>query len=448
MRRRTSPVIAARVVETQSGEVLYQLEEALPSPDDQSAVRDVRERVAGAVLALSDTMFPAWRVGRSRPPRYDAYLAFKQATDALWQQGEAKAIEHMRRAMTLDPEFPQAKLWYMEQAIGWPSERAFFDSVRAVLEAQRPGLPPYDQAAIDRQLAFTDGRLEDAYTAARQLVALAPSLPDALSLLAQASLATRRYREGIEVLHKLRKAPAWIRGMDQRLGWDLQAHRLLGDLETGIAEWQAAVREQPDEWVTCSQGIPLLGATGQVTVTDSVIRHCGRLPNAPPRLDGTWITAGRNYRVAGRVGAADSAFRRTLEMRSALVAKGTIRASALAPVYADLGEWSAAWELLRAAPDDGEEDRRSLAAVAAAHAGDTLVARRLLSDLRRGKRRSGANMYAAFVQLALGERDSALASLRLAMEDGVAPAWNGWYVRPELHALRGDPRFEEMLRPR
>lgn len=32
--------------------------------------------------------------------------------------------------------------------------------------------------------------------------------------------------------------------------------------------------------------------------------------------------------------------------------------------------------------------------------------------------------------------------------DGVAPAWNVWYLRFELQALRGDTQFEELIAPR
>ncbi len=56
-------------------------------------------------------------------------------------------------------------------------------------------------------------------------------------------------------------------------------------------------------------------------------------------------------------------------------------------------------------------------------------------------------MQRAFIQLALGQRDSALASLQAAYDAGVAPAWMVWHLRPELDPLRDDPRFTLLVRP-
>jgi hypothetical protein len=93
------------------------------------------------------------------------------------------------------------------------------------------------------------------------------------------------------------------------------------------------------------------------------------------------------------------------------------------------------------------EGARTALALAAAHVGDTATARETLRWLESRSKRNGADMNRAFIHLALGQRDSALASLRAAYAAGVAPAWNTWTLRPELEPLRGDPRFVEMTRP-
>ena len=118
----------------------------------------------------------------------------------------------------------------------------------------------------------------------------------------------------------------------------------------------------------------------------------------------------------------------------------------VAALHIDLGEWRAAYDILRSVANPGEEARVGLA-VAAAHVGDTATAQETLRWLESRSRRNGADMNRAFIQLALGQRDSALASLRAALDAGVSPAWNTWYMRPELEPLRGDPRFQELVRP-
>jgi hypothetical protein len=250
-------------------------------------VDEVRERLGGAIVALGDTAFPLWRSGRSRPPRYSAYHEFKQGLDALVRQGMQPAIRHFIRSMELDPGFAQAKLWYLEQAIALASESLRVDSVRAAVLAQRATFVAYDQIATDRQVAFIDGRLEDVYTAARQMVAMAPTAPDAKMALAQAAFATRRFREAIDQLHGVHALPAWIGGLSQRRNWDLSAHRLLGDLDVGIAEWRQAVVENPDRVNVCEQGFSLLAAAGLESAIDSLL-VASKTRTRKPSTSATW----------------------------------------------------------------------------------------------------------------------------------------------------------------
>jgi hypothetical protein len=212
--------------------------------------------VGGEVLALADTVFPLWRTGLGRPPRFSAWHEFRQGLDALVQQGMKPAIQHFLKAMTLDPDFVQAKLWYLEQAIDIDSEKVRRDSVRSVLEMQRGTMFAYDRVATDRQLAFLDGRLEDFYTAARQMVAIAPQIPDSRVALAQASMATLRFREASNILHAVRDAPAWLGGLPLLLNWDLIAHRVLRDT-AGIREFRGARAQTPEDGSLCRQGVLL-----------------------------------------------------------------------------------------------------------------------------------------------------------------------------------------------
>jgi DNA-binding SARP family transcriptional activator/tetratricopeptide (TPR) repeat protein/TolB-like protein len=446
-RRGDSLLVMAQVVLARSGAIRLQVAPISVASVSRDLILDeVRERLGGAVVALGDTAFPLWEMGRSRPPRYSAYNEFRQGIDAVVTHGMEVAAPHFLKSMALDTTFAQAKLWYLEQAFGLDGEEERVDSVRAALEAQRATFVAYDQVATDRQLAFIDGRLEDVYTAARQMLLLAPDSPDAKMILAQASYATRRYREAINVLHSVRSAPAWMGGFNQRRFWDLSAHRLLGDLNTGIAEWRQAVAEVPDRVNVCALGIPLLAAAGLESSVDSLLLACERLPDARMDTDGNLATAGRNYRMTGHHDAAQRAFRRALAFRTELAATGGRPRYSLARLFADLGEWQNAYDILRTLRSPDEEQRVALG-VAAAHIGDTATARETMRWLETTSKREGAEMNRAFIELALGQRDQAIASLRAAITSGVAPGWNAWYLRPELAPLRGDPRFEDLIRP-
>lgn len=446
-RRGDSLVVTGQVVTARSGRIRLQFEPVSFSLEARHRIPDeLRERFGGAVVAFGDTLFPLWRMGRSRAPRYSAYHEFRQGLDALLNQSEEPAIQHFMKAMELDPEFPQAKLWYLEQAIVVPAEKQRRDSVRAVLEAQRMNMAAYDRTALDRQLAFYDGRLEDVYTAARAMMSLAPEAPDSKVLLAQAAMATRRYHEAVRMLHDVRAAPAWLGGMRQRLGWDLLAHRMLGDHDAGIAEWRRAVSEAPDDYLICVHGIRTLAAAGREKSTDSLLAACDRLPDAQPATDNYLQIAGRHYRMGGHHEAAERAFRRALALRRERARMRGRPLPAVADLHIDLGEWQAAYDILRSVTDPGEGARVGLA-VAAAHVGDTVTALATLEWLKSRSRRNGADLNRAFIQVALGQRDSALASLRAAWDAGASPTWLLWRLRPELQPLRDDPRFKLLVRP-
>lgn len=120
----------------------------------------------------------------------------------------------------------------------------------------------------------------------------------------------------------------------------------------------------------------------------------------------------------------------------------------LALTYLELEDWRRADSIFRSLGTLNARQRVNRAIVAA-HLGDSATALETLEWLKGGdQRRDGADMDRAFIQVALGQHNQALTSLQLAMEAGRAPAWNGWYVRSELNPLRGDRRFEELIRPR
>jgi hypothetical protein len=150
--------------------------------------------------------------------------------------------------------------------------------------------------------------------------------------------------------------------------------------------------------------------------------------------------------MGGNREASERAFRRALVIRNERARKLGRPLPGVGALHIDLGEWQAAYDALRLLPNPDGDARVSLA-VAAAHVGDTATARETLRWLESRSKRNGADLDRAFIQLALGQRDSALASLRAAYDAGVAPAWTVWHLRPELDPLRDDPRFTLLVRP-
>jgi serine/threonine-protein kinase len=446
-----SLVVQMQIVDSKNGHVLHQLEPvSVPSTNAQTILDRLRGGVTGAVAALADTLYLPWTTAHSRPPNYAAFQEFMQGLDALVNQGPRVAVDHLKKAIALDTGFVEAKIWLIEQADLIPEDRHLVDSVMAVAISQRPTLAPYDQVSLDREVAFIHGDWEDAYTASRRLAAMAPDTPDAQVLNAQSAMATRRYDEALEVIHRISRKKGWLKNLGQINSWDIQAHRLKGDLVGGAAEWRRMRLGKPEDVSICNTGIQIFAAMGRQNAVDSLITECAALSTSPPATDGSWIVAGRQFRARGFTVASRRAFERALEIRSAATANPR-RDRTVAMIQCELSRWKEALETLAPVADTSDSEDQKTLGVIAAHLGDTAtVARALKWTERWGRKestRGAASMNRGFIVLAMGKRAEAVRLLGEASREGVAPAWNGWYVRWELQPLRGDERFEQLIRP-
>ena len=442
-KRGDSVVVFGQVLNARTGNIVHQLEHIAPSNQTPRQILEpLRESIGGAVMALTDSIFrSSW--GGPRPPKYSAYVEFMRGIDALVQRYEPNAATpYFQKAMALDPDFVQAKLLYLDNA-GGPSERERMDSVRTVLKALYPRMTAYDKAATDRQFAVTEARFPDAFTAARQMVSLAPRSPDALMFLAHASMATKRYRRVIESLHTLRASPGWLKDMNDRRFMDYQAHRLLGDFKSGIEEFRRDVAEAVNDPGICQYGFPLLAAAGDEQAVDSLLLSCTGVRSSKTLQAAQLQIAGRNYRMAGHREPAERALRRALAMRIELATQDTLRWFGVVQAHADLGEWRQAYDVLKSRSTLGPA-QRVMFGTAAGYAGDTATALQTLNWLQEAE---GTHANRAFILIALGRHDQAIEALTTAMDSGTVPGWSQWYIRPELHAIRANPRFEALIRP-
>lgn len=280
---------------------------------------------------------------------------------------------------------------------------------------------------------------------------MAPNTPDAQVYLAQAAMATRRYGEAIDVLHRIDRTKGWLKNLQQITFWDLQAHRLNGDHAGALREWRSARSAKPADYTTCSSGMLILSRMGRVSEVDSLVSECAALPTAPPNADGAWILAGRGFRSGRHMAASRRAFERSLAIRQKSTGAERQRNKALAAIQCELGLWKEAYETLRPVADTTSEGDQTQLGIIAAHLGDTATAAQSLRWIdswnKQRNRRGMGKLSRAFILVAMNRRDHAIPLLHEARLEGAAPAWTAWYVRWELEPLRGDPRFEELIRP-
>lgn len=441
-----------QITDAKSGRVLHQLDQyASPASNPYLILGSMKEGVAGAIAALSDTLYLPWSRAHSRPPTFAAFGEFMQGLDAILHLGPKQAVKHFKAAIVLDTAFAEAKIWLLEQAVMLPEETKFADSVRLVAVAQRRGLGEFDRLSLDRVLAFLDGRWEDAYVASRRLVEIAPTTPDAHMYLAQSAMATRRYAEAIRAIRRIDETDNWLKTLGQHTAWNLQAHRLLGDLQGELSHWKRARARKPADAGMCMSGVVVLAALARETAVDSVITECMKLTKSLRAEDNAWWNAGRGFRSKGYTDAARRAFQRSIDLISASNAPEQSKKWLIGTRQVEMGEWKSAYANLRASFDSTDASARSVVAVAAANAGDTAFAMATLKwmEERDGRIRIRDRDVSerAFVHLALGRREQALVLLRQAMAEGRTPAWNGWFLRFELQPLQNDSRYQAMVRP-
>jgi len=442
-----------QISDAYSGRVLHQSDTyASPASSPLLIQARLRDGVAGAVAALTDTLYLPWSKAHSRPPNFAAFQAFMLGLDALVQQGPEQAVAHLKRSIALDTTFVEAKIWLMEQADMLPEERGLVDSLQRAALAQRGNLGEFDRLSLDREIAFLNARWEEAYAISRQLVRIAPDTPDGYIHLANAAMATRRYAEAVRTVHSMRGSKGWLEHLGMITGIDLISHRLDGDLEGALAEWKKAREARPNAAPLCINGLVILASLGREAAVASTVSECMGLPGAPRNAPYVpWAKAAQGFRSQGNVVAAKRYFERALAAVAVSKMPEAQKQWQSGLMYCELGEWARAFEHLRASMDSTDVSARATVAVAAAHVGDTAFVSETLGWMdaqhRKMRTRDRDMSDRAFVVLAQGKRDEAIALLQQAIKEGRNPSQNTWYVRFELDPLRNDPRFQEMIRP-
>lgn len=443
------------IVDPKDARVLHPINPyASPASNPYFVMYRLKDEVPGAVEALTDSLYEPWSKAHNRPPARAAFAEFMQGLDTLSRNGRRAAIGRFTNAIVLDSTFVEAKIWLLDQANAVVENKTFMDSVRRAAIAQRSSLGEFDRVSLDRVLAFQDARWEDAYLASRHLATIAPTTPDALVHLAESAMNTRRYGEAISALHR-RDAMKdnWTRNLPDYKMWDLQAHRLMGDLPTAITEWRQVRSEQPASLNMCMIGLEVLAAAGRETEVDSMVPTCVAVRRAPSTSEGPWMMAGNLYRAYGYLPAARRAFRRAASADSAAPTIAMRTQSLHAQIQSQLGEWRSAYANLQTLTDTSDFRSRVYFAVVAAHVGDTATVAATLRWIDEYARRAGLGNSAhkearAFIVLAQGRRDEAIALLSEAIETGASPFLRGWYTRWELDPLRNDQRFRHLVQPR
>jgi DNA-binding SARP family transcriptional activator len=273
----------SRLVDAQSGRVLEVLSPVRLRPDaPDSALRELSDRVNGALGALVDPRLATLREPGAVAPRFEAYREFVEGIDFFAGKRSARfdyrgSIPHFARASQLDTAWNLPIIW-LQFAYGNLGDRRAADSVVRVLEQRRDRLAPLDRYALEYFLARRRRDDDAAYRAAAAAAKLAPASNWTYLLGSWAS--DRRYDdEAIAAFRQLDADGGWIQSwIYYRIAFASALH-LRGHFDDELALAREGVRRSPDPNMYGAL-FRALGARGEAHAVDRLADSIALLPNA------------------------------------------------------------------------------------------------------------------------------------------------------------------------
>ena len=451
----------ARMTDAVSGKLLFAQERVRgPREEPMQAVDRVRQRIMGAVITRFD--LPDVVAVLQKPPLYEAYIEYLAGYELVGFDNP-KCLEHLKRAVELDPDFLVARIrlaaLYMMVGDETRSD-ALFESLRQSTEKMTAA----ERNLLDLLQSVVEGKILEAYRAARHLNALVPRDVVALWQHARYALWSNRPRECLEVLAGLRGG--WDGMLSERFGrfrqvsWYVttaaQAHHLLGEHEQELAVARMGLERFPDLLPMYRDVAVALATLGRLEEMNGVLdTSLGVRPERGLSPAGVLIDTAEELRVHGRADESRKVAVRAVDWFEALPAEeaakasrrsGRVRALCLSERWNEARAANAGF--LAAFPES--VDAIGFKGILAARAGDRVTVDSASATLAKVRKRASlgdATYWRACIAGHLGDKDRAVTLLREAFTQGSAlfvECHADWRLDP----LRGYPAFEELMKPK
>ncbi len=449
----------AQITDEGRGRILHSLEPVLGRPEEpRPALTILRERIMAVLAEAVDVRLRDLPVA-GQPPRYDAYLAFSTGVEIFYGGRQARAaLPYFQGAAALDSTYALPLIW-----AAWAHSGTALDqcdstlSIASRLRGMR--LTRLERMQIDRVMARCRGDLPTAYALGRALTEAVPRSELMQEQLARDALDADRPREAVTILERLHPDSGALSGRAGYYNWLTNAYHLLGEHDRELEAAQRARRRFPRNLATLRMELLALAALGRGREVTERFDEIKTLPPDPIRLPAPVMRevaldlAAHGDSVAARVALARALawYASRPKTEQAQEAMRFERAETYyAAGYADSAR-SIAADLARAHPKN--EQYAGLVGVLAAQRGDRSEAARLdrlLVTLERPLGRGQALYWRACIAALLGERDTAVDLLARALDAGYVyqVRFLDAHVEPSFVALRGYPRFQELLRPK
>ena len=415
-----------------------------------SAVRELRDRVMGALAVALDERMPPEVELAAHPPTWEAYRAFDQGMAEFNRYDYARADTSLRAAWALDTTFVPALLYATFAAVN-DGAGARGDSLLTQVLLRRSSLSSYHAALADYLSAYLTGDRSQALPKIVLAAQLAPSSRAGYNA-AFVLLQLNRPREADSILGSLNPDRGPMR--DWPTFWSQRAYaaHLLGDHAREREYAQTMRARHPDQRVSWVIEARALAAMGREAALDSLFVAAATLdPDVYWSQGAMYVVAGEEL-AAHQRGDSAARFRQAvtwLEVRLRNDSTNRAHQLWLAQAYVGLGDWKAAEHWLAIVDAKGPPRlyiRGQLAALAARRGDSTLAVKLLGPGLTAGHVDGEFLVYEARLAALRGDREEAIAKLSTALRVGVTNFhWVQHAVRQDFAAMAGDARYRKLM---
>ena len=438
----------SQIIDAQKNDVILTLEPVRgPRSEPMKAINDLQQKIMGA---LAVHVFPGGNIRMySDPPIYEAYVEFLEGY-RYFGSDYAKAFEHLRRAIEIDPAYiipkfvygtGHANMGYYEIA----------DSVFTSIDKESHRLSSFERHYLDWHKFLLQGKDEEALASLLHIESITPMDPTTNYLIGRSALRLNRPGLTVATYEKIDFQDYWadFPVFAWRFGYLSQAHHLLGNYQKSLEVSQEAKKIFPNNLDHRADEVSALAALGKVEELHEAIQESKSIEPSAGSAGDVMLTASRELHAHGNKAEALQVAEQAMRWYGDHDPENK---SGLAEAYYLAGQWSESYSLYRELAADNPDDITYVGGLGtlAARRGDEEEARRIAGELKNIDRKYlfGRHTYLrARIHALLGEHAEAVKLIRESFDQG-----NGFgiYIHRDidLESLRDYPPFQELLKPK
>ncbi len=438
----------AQIIDAQKNDVILTLEPVRgPRSEPMKAINDLQQKIMGA-LAMHG--FPGSDVRMvSDPPIYEAYVEFLEGY-RYFGSDYAKAFEHFRRAIDIDPGYIIPKFFY---GTGHANMGYYeiADSVFTSIDKESHRLSSFERHALDWHKFLLQGKDEEALASLLHIESITPMDPIANYLIGRSALRLNRPGLTIETYSKIDFQDYWadFPAFAWRFGYLSKAYHLLGNYQKSLEVSQEAKKYFTNNLDHRTDEVSALAALGKVEELHKVIEQSKNIEPSAGSVGNLMLTASMELRSHGNKAEALQIAEQAIKWYKDYDPENK---SGLAEAYYLAGKWSESYNLYRELAADNPDNitYKGVLGTLAAREGNIEEARNIADELKNMDRKYlfGWHTYLrARIHSLLGEHAEAVKLIRESFDQG-----NGFgiYIHRDIdfEPLRDYPPFREILKPK